>query len=67
MADAVPKPLDREPPDHELRGFALQLLGKFGSLFAEEGLLEEAIHEHRDLWVMLYHTDRGGIDFANPS
>ena len=56
-----------EPPDHELRAFAMSLLGKFGSLFAEEDVVEETIHEHRDLWVMLYRTDQGSIDFASPS
>jgi hypothetical protein len=56
MSDTLP-----DPPDHELRAFAMSVLGKFGSLFREEGLVEEAIHEQRDLWVMLYRADRGGI------
>ena len=62
MSHALP-----EPPDHELRAFAVSLLGKFGSLFAEEVVVEEAIREHRDLWVMLYRTDRGDIEFADPA
>lgn len=62
MSDALP-----EPHDHELRTFAVSLLGKFGSLFAEADIVEETVREQRDLWVMLYHTDRGSIDFANPS
>ena len=54
-----------EPPDHELRAYAMSLLGKFGSLFTEEGIVEEAIREQRDLWVLLYRTDRGDIDFVD--
>lgn len=61
MSDPLP-----EPPDHELRAFAMSLLGKFGGLFTEEGIVEEAIREQRDLWVMLYRTDRGDIELASP-
>lgn len=56
-----------EPPDHELRAFAMSLLGKFGGLFTEEGIVAEAVREQRDLWVLLYRTDRDGIDFVDPS
>lgn len=62
MSDAPP-----EPPDHELRAYAMSVLGKFGGLFTEAKIVEEAVREQRDLWVLLYRTDRGEVDFANPS
>jgi hypothetical protein len=48
-----------EPTMDELRAFAVRLLSDMRELVAEPDTLDEAIQEHRDLWLMLYRVDRG--------
>ena len=50
--------MDIEPSDEELRAFAVSLLSNFDHL-SEPAVIDEAIRERRDLWVLLYRASMG--------
>ena len=56
--------MDREPSDEELREFVGSMLSNFDRLVSEPGVIDEAIREHRELWVLLY---RASLDFDSPA
>lgn len=56
--------MDTEPNNEELRAFIGALLSNVDSVIREPEVLDEAIREHRDMWVMLYRcsVDADAID-----
>lgn len=51
--------MDREPTDEELRAFVGSMLSNLDKLLREPDVIDEAIREHRETWVMLYHASAG--------
>jgi hypothetical protein len=51
--------VDTEPSDEELRPFVNSMLSNLDRLLREPDVLDEAIREHRELWVMLYRASLG--------
>lgn len=45
--------MDKEPSDEELRAFVGSMLSNLDRLFREPDVIDEAIREHREMWVML--------------
>ena len=60
-----------EPSETELARWMKTRLARMGASFLDPEILEEALVEHRDLWLKLYEIDRefghGAVDHANPS
>lgn len=48
-----------EPTDEELRDFIDAMLSNFDKSFREPEVIDEAIRDHRGMWVMLY---RAGLE-----
>ncbi len=48
-----------EPSDEELRAFVASMLSNLDKLLREPDVIEEAIHEERELWVLLYRASLG--------
>jgi hypothetical protein len=46
--------VDREPSDEELRAFVDSMLSNLDRRLREPVAIDEAIREHREMWVMLY-------------
>lgn len=51
--------MDTEPSDDELRAFVGSMLSNLDRLLREPDVIDEAIREQRDMWVMLYRTSLG--------
>jgi len=51
--------VDTEPSDDELRAFVGSMLSNLDRLLREPDVIDEAIREQRDMWVMLYRTSLG--------
>jgi hypothetical protein len=51
--------VDTDPSHEELRAFVSSLLSNFDQLLDEPTVVEEAIREHRDMWVLLYRASLG--------
>jgi hypothetical protein len=51
--------VDSEPSDDELRVFVGSMLSNLDRLLREPDVIDEAIREHRDMWVLLYHASSG--------
>lgn len=49
-----------EPTDEELREFVGSMLSNLDRTLREPSVIDEAIAEHREMWVMLY---RASLDF----
>ena len=48
--------MDTEPTDEELRAFVSSMLSNLDQLLREPSVIDEAIREHREMWVLLYRT-----------
>ena len=48
-----------EPSDEELRAFVGSMLSNLDRLLREPAVVDEAIREHREMWVLLYHASLG--------
>jgi hypothetical protein len=55
--------MGEEPSDEELRAFVDSMLSNLDRQLREPDVIDEAIREHRDMWVMLY---RAGLGFDVP-
>lgn len=51
--------MDTEPSDDELRAFVGSMLSNLDRLFREPEVIDEAIREHREMWVLLYRASLG--------
>ena len=51
--------MDTEPSDEELRAFVGSMLSNLDRLLREPDVIDEAIQEQRDMWVMLYRASLG--------
>ena len=52
--------MDTEPSDEELRAFVDSMLSNLDRRLREPDVIDEAIREHREMWVLLY---RSSLDF----
>jgi len=48
-----------EPSDEELRAFVDSMLSNLDRHLREPVVIDEAIREHREMWVMLYRASLG--------
>ena len=48
-----------EPSDEELRVFVGSMLSNLDTLLREPEVIEEAIREQREMWVLLYRASQG--------
>jgi hypothetical protein len=48
--------MDREPTDEELRPFVDSMLSNLNRQLREPEVIDEAIREHREMWVKLYRA-----------
>jgi len=48
--------VDSEPSDEELRSFVSSMLSNLDKLLREPAVIDEAIRDHREMWVMLYRA-----------
>jgi hypothetical protein len=48
--------VDAEPSDEELRAFVDSMLSNLDKELREPAVIDEAIRERRDTWVMLYRA-----------
>lgn len=48
-----------EPSDEELRAFVGSMLSNLDQLLREPAVIEEAIREDRETWVLLYRASLG--------
>jgi hypothetical protein len=51
--------VDTEPSDDELRAFVNSMLSNLDKHLREPVVINEAIREHRDMWVLLYSASVG--------
>ena len=51
--------MTNEPTDEELRAFVGSMLSNLDRLLREPDVIDEAIREHREVWVMLYRASAG--------
>lgn len=51
--------MDSEPSDEELREFVASMLSNLDKLLREPDVIDEAIRENREMWVMLYRASLG--------
>ena len=51
--------MDRGPSDEELRAFVDSMLSNLDRHLREPEVIDEAIREHREMWVMLYRASLG--------
>jgi hypothetical protein len=51
--------VDSEPSDEELREFVGSMLSNLDRLLREREAIDEAVREHREMWVMLYRASSG--------
>jgi hypothetical protein len=51
--------LDTEPSHEVLHAFVGSMLSNLDRLLVEPDVIDEAIREHRDMWVMLYRASLG--------
>jgi hypothetical protein len=59
-------PVEDEPSDEELRAFVGSMLSNLDQLLREPAVIDEAIREHRPMWVLLYRASLG-FDLADDS
>jgi hypothetical protein len=57
--------VDTEPSDDELRAFIGSMLSNLDRLLQEPEVIDEAIRDQRELWVMLYRASMG-FDVPDP-
>lgn len=51
--------MDTEPSDEELRAFVSSMLSNLDQLLREPAAVDEAIQEHREMWMLLYRASLG--------
>ena len=51
--------METRPNDEELRAFIDSMLSNVDGRLREPEVLDEAIREHREMWVMLYRASLG--------
>ena len=51
--------MDTEPTDEELRAFIGAMLSNVDRLMADPEVIDDAMREHRDMWVLIYRASRG--------
>jgi hypothetical protein len=59
--------VDTEPTDDELRAFIGAMLSNLNKALREPEVLDEAIRDHRDMWVMLYRANLDADALDPPS
>ena len=57
--------MDTEPSDEELRAFIGTMLSNVDRLMADPEVIDDAIREHRDMWILIYPASRG-FDVSDP-
>jgi hypothetical protein len=55
--------VDSEPSDEELRAFVDSMLSNLDKRLREPAVIDEAIREHREMWVTLH---RASLRFDSP-
>ena len=55
--------MDTEPSDQELHAFVASMLSNLDKLLREPDVIDDAIREHREMWVKIY---RAGLDVPDP-
>jgi hypothetical protein len=51
--------VDTEPSDEELRAFVGSMLSNLDQLVREPAVIDDAVREHREMWVLLYRASFG--------
>ena len=51
--------MDASPTDQELRAFVESMLSNLDKQLREPEVIDQAIREHRDMWVLLYRAGHG--------
>ena len=51
--------MDADPSDEELREFVSSMLSNLDRILREPAVIDEALREHREMWVLLYRASRG--------
>ena len=51
--------MDKEPSNEELRAFVDSMLSNLDRHLREPDVIDEAIREHREMWVALYRASLG--------
>ena len=51
--------MDIEPSDEDLRAFVSSLLSNLDRLVEGPAVIDEAIRERREMWVLLYRASLG--------
>jgi hypothetical protein len=51
--------VETDPTDDELRAFVESMLSNLDRHLREPVVIDEAIREHREMWVMLYRASLG--------
>jgi hypothetical protein len=51
--------VDIEPSDEELRAYVGSMLSNLDRLLREPAVIDEAIREHREMWLLLYRASVG--------
>ena len=51
--------MDAEPSDEQLRAFVDSMPSNLDRRLREPAVIDEAIREHREMWVMLYRASLG--------
>ena len=51
--------MDRDPSQEELRAFVELMLSNLGPQLREPEVIDEAIRERHEMWVMLYRASFG--------
>ena len=51
--------MESEATDEELRAFVGSMLSNLDRLLREPEVVDEAIREHREMWVLLYRASLG--------
>jgi hypothetical protein len=51
--------VDTVPSDEDLRAFVSSMLSNADKLLAEPEVIDEAIRDHREMWVLLYRASSG--------
>lgn len=51
--------MDREPSDEELRAFVSSMLSNLDRLVHKPEVIDEAIRDRREMWVLLYRASLG--------
>jgi len=49
----------KDPSDEELHAFVEAMLSNLDKQIREPAVIDESIHDHRDMWVNLYRASLG--------